>query len=214
MTQRGRHAARNARIPGRRASHERNRTKTKTGRSCQTASRKTVLNQRFSTRLIGWTDEFGLERCIARREGVPRARGIAIAESVERRAMRTACKRQRTAVRGAIIERASRSLAMIWGRRDREDGTRIARGMPAAAGRPAGLRAARRIAIRRRRHAVQGSLRFSAGNVPSRHRATMGAVSIVVAVVRKHDATYNRDVMRNNNRDTAHVKATAHPKLA
>lgn len=115
MTQRGRHAARNARIPGRRASHERNRTKTKTGRSCQTASRKTVLNQRFSTRLIGWTDEFGLERCIARSEGVRRARGIAIAESVERRSMRTACKRQRTAVRGAVIERASRSLAMIEG---------------------------------------------------------------------------------------------------
>ncbi|AYY55613.1 hypothetical protein EGY20_02085 [Burkholderia multivorans] len=42
----------------------------------------------------------------------------------------------------------------------------------------------------------------------------MGAVSIVVAVVRKHDATYNRDVMRNNNRDTAHVKVTVHLKLA
>ncbi|PRG40976.1 hypothetical protein C6T68_06620 [Burkholderia multivorans] len=86
--------------------------------------------------------------------------------------------------------------------------------MPGSNSRPAGLRAARRVAIRRRRHAVQGSLRFSAGNVPSRHRATVGAVSIVVAVVRKHDATYNRDVMRNNNRDTAHVKATAHLKLA
>jgi hypothetical protein len=40
------------------------------------------------------------------------------------------------------------------------------------------------------------------------------AVSIVVAVVRKHDATNNRDVVRNNNRDTAYVKATAHRKLA
>ncbi|EEE08716.1 hypothetical protein BURMUCGD2M_5847 [Burkholderia multivorans CGD2M] len=40
------------------------------------------------------------------------------------------------------------------------------------------------------------------------------AVSIIVAVVRKHDATNNRDVVRNNNRDTAYVKATAHRKLA
>ncbi|PRG87091.1 hypothetical protein C6V04_27110 [Burkholderia multivorans] len=78
----------------------------------------------------------------------------------------------------------------------------------------AGLRAARRIAIRRRRHAVQGSLRFSAGNVPLRHRPTVGGGVDVVAVVRKHDATNNRDVVRNNNRDTAYVKATAHRKLA
>lgn len=211
MTQRGRHAARNARIPGRRASHERNRTKTKTGRSCQTASRKTVLNQRFSTRLIGWTDEFGLERCIARSEGVRRARGIAIAESVERRSMQMACRRQRTAVRGAVIERASRSLAMIEGGIGKTERESHAACRPRPPGRFARGAANRNPPAPAR---SPGSLRFSAGNVPSRHRATMDAVSIVVAVVREHDATYNRDVMRNNSRDTAHVKASAHPKLA
>ncbi len=222
MTQRGRHAARNARIPGRRASHERNRTKTKTGRSCQTASRKTVLNQRFSTRLIGWKDEFGLELCIARADDVGRAqnrdRGIGRtpvdADGIQAAAHDDWGKRS-SSVLGVVSRwRRWRRWRAEVSRRDSEDGTRIARGMPAATAAAAGLRAARRIAIRRRRHAVQGSLRFSAGNVPSRHRATVGAVSIVVAVVRKHDATYNRDVMRNNNRLTAHVKATAHPKLA
>lgn len=220
MTQRGRHAARNARIPGRRASHERNRTKTKTGRSCQTASRKTVLNQRFSTRLIGWKDEFGLELCIARADDVGRARGIAIGESVERRAMQRACKRQRTAVRGAVIERASRSLArapMASGRwaggiakTERESHAACRQQQPP---RPVCARRgeSQSAGAGTQSRALSGSLpeTFRHGTAPRR-----AAVSIVVAVVRKHDATYNRDVMRNNNRVTAHVKATAHPKLA
>ncbi|RAE20101.1 hypothetical protein DN583_19255 [Burkholderia multivorans] len=85
--------------------------------------------------------------------------------------------------------------------------------MPAAAARPVCARRGESqfAGAGTQSRALSGSL---PENVPSRHRATVGAVSIVVAVVRKHDATYNRDVMRNNNRDTAHVKASAHPKLA
>lgn len=223
MTQRGRHAARNARIPGRRASHERNRTKTKTGRSCQTASRKTVLNQRFSTRLIGWTDEFGLERCIARTNDVGRAqnrdRGIGRtpvdADGIQAAAHGDWGKRS-SSVLGVVSRwRRWRRWRAEVSRRDSEDGTRIARGMPGQQQPPRPVCARRgesqSAGADTQSRALSGSLpeTFRHGTAPRR-----AAVSIVVAVVRKHDATYNRDVMRNNNRVTAHVKATAHPKLA
>ncbi|MBY4791921.1 hypothetical protein [Burkholderia multivorans] len=97
-----------------------------------------------------------------------------------------------------------------------------AHGRPAARTRHAGSNSRRgrfaRGAANRNPPAPARSPRALSGSLPETFRhgtaPRRAAVSIVVAVVREHDATYNRDVMRNNNRVTAHVKATAHPKLA
>ncbi|NIE56329.1 hypothetical protein F3J12_01910 [Burkholderia sp. Ax-1735] len=61
--------------------------------------------------------------------------------------------------------------------------------------------------IRQRRHAFQGSLRFSLRIVPSLlHCCRFSPVRLWPSVISKHDATNNSDVVSNNNEEKRHVK--------